>query len=152
MLNKSRRADEPQNYEQALSTLGDSEMLTGSFVDDVLQHCVVNHPEVYLVDSCELAKWDMASYWNKPPQDCPAARPEPSEPKSARRLKAQAARKFIIPFHHPNQEHWTLWVALPEENFGAWIFELYDSLPRKSSESSIDLTHMQNILRQYYLG
>ena len=49
--NKRRRADEPQNHEQALSTMGDSERLTGSFVNDVLQHFVVNRPEVYLVDS-----------------------------------------------------------------------------------------------------
>ena len=149
MLDKRRRADEPQIHEQDLFTLGDSERLTGSFVNDVLQHYVVDRPEVYLVDSSELAKWDTTSYWNTPVQELPAARPEASEPKSPRRLKAQAAHKFIIPFHHPLQEHWTLWVALPNKDSGAWIFEHYDSLPRKSSDSSGELTHMENILRQY---
>ncbi len=149
MLNKRRRGNEPQIHEQALSTLGDSERLTGSFVNDILQHYVDDRPEVYLVDSSELAKWDTTSYWNNPVQDFPAARPKASEPKSARRLKAQAARKFIIPFHHAIQEHWTLWVALPDKDSGAWIFEHYDSLPRKSLDSSGELTYMKNILRQY---
>ena len=35
MLNKRRRADEPQIHEQALSPPGDSERLTRSFVNDI---------------------------------------------------------------------------------------------------------------------
>ena len=149
VLSKRRRASEPQSQEQALSALGNSEKLTGSFVNDVLQHYVVDRPEVYLVDSSELAKWDTASSWNKPVQHCSAAGPETSEPKSNRRLKAQSACKFIIPFHHPIQEHWTLLVALHDENSGAWVFEHYDSLPQKSSDHSAELAHMENIVRQY---
>ena len=149
MLNKRRRAYEPQIDEQVLSMLGDRERLTGSFVNDILQHYVVDRPEVYLVDSSELAKWDKTSYWHTAVQDFPAARLEAPEPKSARRFKAKSARKFIIPFHHPIQEHWSLWVALREQISGAWIFEHYDSLPRKGSDSSSELIHMENILRQY---
>ena len=97
MLKKLRRVDEPQIHEQVLSTLGDSERLMRSFMNDILQHYVVDRPGVYLVDSNELAKWDTTSYWNAPVKDCPAARPEAPEPKPARRLIAQAARKTIIP-------------------------------------------------------
>ena len=115
VLKKRRRADESQVHKQALFTRRDSERLTRSCVNDVLQHYVVGRPEVYLVNPSELAKWDTTSYWNKAVQDYPAARPKVPELKSTRRLKAQAARKFIIPFHDPIQEHWTLWVALLDE-------------------------------------
>ena len=148
VLNKRRRADKPQIHEQAWSTLCDNKRLTGSFVNDILQHYIVDRPDVYLVDSSELAKWDISSYWHKYGYEI---RPE-DPPRSARWLKAQAARKFMLPFHHPLLEHWTLWVALYDKDSGAWIFEHYDSLPQKlSSDYSNEFIEMQDIL-QHYLG
>ena len=152
VLNKRRRADEPQIHKQTWSTLCDNERLTGSFVDDILQHYVVDRPEIYLVDLSEWAKWDITSYWNTHwvinVEDFQGTLPD--FPKSARRLRAQAARKFILPFHHPHLEHWTLWVALHDKDSGAWIFEHYDSLPRNSSSDySDEFINMENTLRQY---
>ena len=143
VLNKRRRADKPQIHEQAWSTLCDNKRLTGSFVNDILQHYIVDRPDVYLVDSSELAKWDISSYWHKYGYEI---RPE-DPPRSARWLKAQAARKFMLPFHHPLLEHWTLWVALYDKDSGAWIFEHYDSLPQKlSSDYPNEFVEMQDIL------
>lgn len=115
---------------QALRGLKEGQRITGSVVNAALGEYFSGCSDVFVVDSNDLARWDWASCWNaslpKNPADTGRA-----EPTTARRRRAQSARKFIIPFHHTILEHWSLFVAFHRGNSESWVFEHYDSLPQK---------------------
>ena len=104
--------------------------------------------DVWLVDSNDLAKWDKASHWNNDAQKPPAVRPR-SKPTTSRQMRIQSARTFILPFHHPDCLHWSLFVASRDESPGCWILDHYDSLPQIGPDPCERSRKAEKIVRSY---
>lgn len=117
---------------QALQELRDGQRINASVVNAVLEK-IVSMPDTFLVDSNELAKFDSTSRWNaQRVNGTDSAHLLP--PRENRRLRALSALRLIMPFHHPNKEHWSLFVASRKEE--AYTIEHYDSLRRKGRDHS----------------
>ena len=117
---------------QALQELKDGQRINASVVNAVLEK-IVSMPDTFLVDSNELAKFDSTSRWNtQRVNGADSAHLLP--PRENRRLRALSALRLIMPFHHPNKEHWSLFVASRKEE--AYAIEHYDSLRREGRDLS----------------
>ena len=104
--------------------------------------------DVWLVDSNGLAKWDKAPDRNKDTQKPPVVRPQ-SKPTTARQMRTQSARTFILPFHHPGCLHWSLFVASRDERPRCWILDHYDSLPQIGPDPFERSRKAEEIVRSY---
>lgn len=131
----SMSRESPHLSAQALQELKDGQRIKASVVNAVLEK-IVSMPDTFLVDSSELAKFDSTSQWN-------AHRVNGTDPanlvapRENRRRRALSALRLIMPFHHHNKEHWSLFVASRREE--AYVIEHYDSLRREGRDLSPDV-------------
>ena len=115
---------------QSLQELKDGRRINASVVNAVLEKMFPT-PDVFLVDSSELAKFDPSSRWNAQRVNGKDLA-HLSAPSGSRRRRALSAMRLIIPFHHPNKEHWSLFIASRTKE--TYSIEHYDSVPRKGRD------------------
>ena len=119
--------------EEILQDLKDGKRLNATVVNFVLTKYFSRSMDIFLVDSGELAKWDSGSPWNATVRNT-VAMPAQSQHTIGRQSRAQSACRYILPFHHHEFEHWSLFVAIREINPESWTLEHYDSLPQIGPE------------------
>ena len=123
--------------DSALKAFKHGGKVSAMIMNAVLHTSLCTRPDVFLVDSSELAKFNPSSPWNMSPR--PETRSSVVAPKAGRRASAKASRKIVIPFHHPHMdpdlEHWILFVAFNETSY----YRVYhcDSLRREPDKNTV---------------